>query len=308
MKALGDFIHNKGLKFGVYSSAGTLTCAGRAGGLDYEEIDAKDYASWGVDYLKYDNCNHENRPALERYTKMRDALNATGREIFYSICNWGEDGTHMWGPSLGNSWRTTQDIEDLWGSVEYNFWLNSGYQDIAGPGGWNDPDMLEVGNGGLSHEEEKTHFALWAVSKAPLIIGCDLTTVSNQSLAILSNKELIAVNQDPAAEQARCVQGCNSWIHTFLRRPTVYATKKSNGDIVAVIVNWRELHYDDFEIDLNNLNLYLSQGDTLVVKDLYENAEIDSLEQSADYSTETYKVGTLFGHGCKALKFSVKSN
>lgn len=151
MKSLGDYIHKKGLKFGVYSSAGINTCAGRAGGLDFEDIDAKDYASWGVDYLKYDNCFHEGRPALERYTKMRDALNATGREIFYSICNWGEDGTHLWGPSLGNSWRTTQDIENIWGSVEYNFWLNQGYEDISGPGGWNDPDMLEVGNDGLTH-------------------------------------------------------------------------------------------------------------------------------------------------------------
>ena len=131
------------------------------------------------------------------------------------------------------------DIEDIWGSVEYIFWLNLGSEDVSGPGGWNDPDMLEVGNGGLSPGEEKTHFALWAVSKAPLIIGSDLTTISASSLSILSNKELIAINQDISAPQARCVQGCDSWMSTLLRRPTVYATKTSKGDIVAVVVNWR---------------------------------------------------------------------
>ena len=191
---MADYVHSKGLKFGLYSSAGTKTCQGRAGGLDYEDIDAADYASWGVDYLKYDNCFNEGRPARDRYTKMRDALLKQKRKIFYSICNWGEDGTHEWGPALGNSWRTTQDISDIWGSVEFNFRLNERYQDISAPGGWNDPDMLEVGNGGLTPEEEKTHFALWAVAKAPLIIGCDLSTVSESSLAILKNKDLIAVN------------------------------------------------------------------------------------------------------------------
>lgn len=200
MKALGDYLHDKGLKFGLYSSAGTNTCEGRAGGIDYEMIDAADYASWGVDYLKYDNCFNLKRPANERYTAMRDALNATGRPIFYSICNWGEDGTHEWGPETGNSWRTTWDIKDFWLSIEYNFRVNAYHQDVSGPGGWADPDMLEIGNGGLTLEEEKTHFALWAVSKAPLIIGTDLTKIAFESLMIIKNKELIAVNQDPTSQ------------------------------------------------------------------------------------------------------------
>jgi alpha-galactosidase len=130
---------------------------------------------------------------------MRDALNATGRPIFYSICNWGEEGTIEWGPKVGNSWRTTQDIDESWSSLEFNFRLNTVARDSAGPGGWNDPDMLEVGNGGLTLEEEKTHFALWAISKAPLILGCDLTTITRDTFDIITNKELIAVNQDPGA-------------------------------------------------------------------------------------------------------------
>lgn len=121
MKALGDFLHDKGLLFGLYSSAGTHTCQGRAGGLDHEQIDAKDYAKWGVDYLKYDNCFNENRPAIKRYTAMRDALNQTGRPIFYSICNWGFEDTAKWGPQTGNSWRTTYDIRNYWGRVIQNF-------------------------------------------------------------------------------------------------------------------------------------------------------------------------------------------
>jgi alpha-galactosidase len=196
MKSLADHIHGKGLKLGLYSSAGTFTCQGRAGGLDHEDIDAQDYAKWGVDYLKYDNCFNQGRPAHERYTRMKEALNKTGRPIFYSVCNWGEDGTERWGPSIANSWRTSADIANVWGSVVYNFDVADAkkFRKISGPGGWNDPDMLELGNGVLSHDQEKTHFALWSFMKAPLIIGCDLATVSNKTLSILKNKEIIAVN------------------------------------------------------------------------------------------------------------------
>jgi alpha-galactosidase len=154
MKSLGDYLHSLGLKFGIYSSAGTMTCAKRAGSLGYETIDAEDYASWGVDYLKYDNCFNQKVPATERYPAMRDALNSTGRPIFYSICNWGEEATTSWAPKVGNSWRTTQDIADFWTSMEFNFRENMAGRERSGSGGWNDPDMLEVGVGGLTHTEE----------------------------------------------------------------------------------------------------------------------------------------------------------
>jgi len=191
------------MKFGLYSSAGTMTCEGRAGGLDHEEIDAQDYADWGVDYLKYDNCHNEGRPAIERYPAMRDALNKTGRPIFYSICNWGEEDTPSWAPATGNSWRTTVDIQHTWVTIKANFFNNLKDKDAAAPGGWNDPDMLMVGVDRDNHryiyenltiEEEQSHFALWAISKAPLIIGADLRTITKESMEILLNKDLISIN------------------------------------------------------------------------------------------------------------------
>lgn len=182
MKHLADYVHSKGLLFGLYSSAGILTCQARAGSLDHEHQDAMDYASWGVDYLKYDNCGSWGRPAIERYTAMRDALNQTGRPIFYSICNWGDEQTATWAPKTGNSWRTTTDIDNSFTSMMNNFFRNNLDRYAAGPGGWNDPDMLEVGvhnqdGYGMTIDEEKTHFALWAIMKAPLIIGADLRNI-----------------------------------------------------------------------------------------------------------------------------------
>jgi alpha-galactosidase len=160
MKALGDKIHGEGLLFGVYSSAGTKTCAGRPGGLGYEKLDAMDYASWGVDYLKYDNCYNTGVPAFDRYNAMAQALMSTGRQIFYSICNWGNESVAQWGNTISNSWRTTQDIEiyktttNQWQQIKGNFLINQMSASKAGAGHWNDPDMLQVGNGVLSLEEE----------------------------------------------------------------------------------------------------------------------------------------------------------
>lgn len=177
IKPIADYVHDKGLKFGLYSSAGTKTCAGRAGSLGYETQDANDYASWGVDYLKYDNCYNKGVNATKRYKDMGDALKATGREIFYSLCNWGNENVTDWAYTTSNSWRTTQDISlgvNAWQSMKSNFLKNLKSAKMAGPGHWNDPDMLQIGNNLFSYAEEQTHFALWAFSKAPLIIGADL--------------------------------------------------------------------------------------------------------------------------------------
>ena len=202
IQVLAQSAHRKGLLFGLYSDAGTKTCAGRPGSLNYEEIDAKTYVDWEIDYLKYDNCYNENKPATERYPKMRDALEkavqekGTDRKIFYSICNWGEEDIPKWGKDVGNSWRTTGDISDMWLSMLRIIDINNQYHEYAGPGGWNDPDMLEVGNGGMTLTEYKTHFSLWAISKAPLIIGCDITKMTKDVENILTNSEVIAINQD----------------------------------------------------------------------------------------------------------------
>ncbi|CAF3165202.1 unnamed protein product, partial [Rotaria sp. Silwood2] len=201
--ALVDYVHSKKLKFGLYSDAGFKTCAGRPGSLHYETIDAKTYASWGVDYLKYDNCNNDGTKPEVRYPVMRDALNASGRPIFYSMCEWGVDTPALWAANVGNSWRTTGDIGDNWNSMLNNIDINNEFADKAGPGGWNDPDMLEVGNGGMTDTEYVTHFSLWAISKAPLLIGCDVNKMSNATLSTLTNREVIAINQDPLGVQGK---------------------------------------------------------------------------------------------------------
>jgi alpha-galactosidase len=205
MKSLGDYIHSKGLKYGVYSDAGYKTCAGRPASLGYETQDANTWASWGVDYLKYDNCNTDGSPPEKRYPVMRDALNASGRPIFFSMCEWGVDNPATWAGDVGNSWRTTGDISDSWSSMIGKFDENAPLYSYAHTGAWNDPDMLEVGNGGMTTDEYTTHFSLWAAMKSPLLIGCDVTTMSTATKTILTNDEVIAINQDKLGKQASLV-------------------------------------------------------------------------------------------------------
>jgi len=208
IKALADYVHSLGLKFGIYSDAGNHTCAGRPGSLGFEINDANSYAEWGVDYLKYDNCDAITPPE-QRYPPMRDALNQTGRPIFFSMCEWGVDNPSTWARKVGNSWRTTSDIEDKWRSMLSNLYINNQWADYAGPGGWNDPDMLEVGNGGMTDVEYRSHFSLWALSKAPLLIGCDVTKMSQATVTTLTNPEVIAVNQDTLGIQGKLVSSRN---------------------------------------------------------------------------------------------------
>ncbi|MDQ6843895.1 MAG: glycoside hydrolase family 27 protein [Bacteroidota bacterium] len=201
IKYLSDYVHKKGLKLGVYSSAGTKTCAGWPASLDHEEADAKMFAKWGVDYLKYDNCNNEGRPAIARYTKMKNALDASGRPIVFSICEWGSNNPWEWAPTLGGLWRTTGDISDNWNSMIHILDEQVGLNTFASKGHWNDPDMLEVGNGGMTNTEYVTHFSLWSILAAPLITGNDLRHMSDDTHDILTNKEVIAIDQDPAAKE-----------------------------------------------------------------------------------------------------------
>ncbi|CAF2108218.1 unnamed protein product [Rotaria magnacalcarata] len=203
MRALVDYVHSHGLKFGLYSDAGYKTCAGRPGSLGYERKDAATYALWGVDFLKYDNCNTDGTKPEIRYPIMRDALNATGRPIFYSLCEWGVDTPALWAADVGNSWRTAGDISDTWESMISTMDINNQFADAAGPGGWNDPDMLRIGNGGMTTTEYISYFSLWAISKAPLLIGGDVRTMSRDILNIYLNSEVIAINQDPLGVQGK---------------------------------------------------------------------------------------------------------
>jgi alpha-galactosidase len=212
MKALGDYIHSRGLKFGIYSDAGLKTCAGRPGSRGYEFQDARQYAAWGVDYLKYDWCMAGTQDAPSSYYIMSAALQASGRDIVFSICEWGHSRPWTWGASVGNLWRTTGDIYDAWEGVKgYSLGVMNildrqvELYPFARPGHWNDPDMLEVGNGGMSTQEYRSHFSLWAMLAAPLIAGNDIGHMDADTRAILTNREVIAVDQDPLGAQARRV-------------------------------------------------------------------------------------------------------
>ena len=210
IKALADYVHSKGLKIGIYSSPGPQTCAHYEGSYRHEAQDAKQYAAWGIDYLKYDWCSASRvyKPSQmpEVYKKMHDALAATGRPIVYSLCQYGMERVWRWGPSVGgNLWRTTGDISDHYDRMALIGFQQNGLQSFAGPGHWNDPDMLEIGNGGMSHDEYVTHMSLWAMLAAPLLAGNDLSKMSAADLAILTNKEVIAVDQDAKGAQGRRV-------------------------------------------------------------------------------------------------------
>ncbi len=202
MRGLADYVHSKEMKLGIYSSPGPRTCAGFEGSYGHEEQDAKMYAAWGIDYLKYDWCSAsrvwKDADMRAAYQKMGDALRKTGRPIVYSLCQYGRADVQDWGPEVGgNLWRTTGDIRDRYDSMAKIGFAQSDLAKYAGPGHWNDPDMLEIGNGGMTQDEYKTHFSLWAMIAAPLIAGNDLRIDNPEIKAILLNKEVIAVDQDP---------------------------------------------------------------------------------------------------------------
>lgn len=216
MKALAAYVHERGLKLGIYSSPGPKTCAGYEGSYGHEDQDAQTYAEWGIDYLKYDRCSFKtvmqneapNDPAKqnammrEAYMKMHLALARTGRPIVYSLCQYGLDDVWQWGPSVGASlWRTTGDINATYDRMLLIGLTQAGLAKFAGAGHWNDPDMLEVGNGKLTHDENVTHMTLWAMLAAPLLAGNDLTKMSPDVSAILTNREVIAIDQDTLGMQ-----------------------------------------------------------------------------------------------------------
>lgn len=212
MKALGDYIHSKGLKFGLYSGPGPVSCAGAETSYGHEEQDAQMFANWGVDYLKYDLCSYRLIMQIESggdvakseammraaYEKMHEAILKTGRPMVFSLCQYGLGEVWEWGPQVGGTmWRTSNDINDTYERMMSIADRQSGLSQFAGPGHWNDPDFLEVGNGGMSFEEQKSHFSLWALMAAPLMAGNDLTRMSDETRTILLNREVIAVDQDP---------------------------------------------------------------------------------------------------------------
>lgn len=274
-----NYVQSKGLYFGLYSDAGTKTCAGRPGSLGYEEIDAKTYAAWKVDYLKYDNCNNNNTKPEMRYPVMRDALNKTGRPIFFSMCEWGQDDPATWAPKVGNSWRTTGDIGDSWGSMIGKADQNDKWASYAGPGGWNDPDMLEIGNGGMSTAEYETHMSLWSLMKAPLLIGCDLSKISNDTLRILKNPEVIAVNQDTMGKQGKKLKVMGS-------------TEAWGGPLVgdSYVVALVNRGTDTAQIKVDFADLGLSNNLSFKVRDLWRQVDMGMDKGSVGASVPSHGV------------------
>ncbi len=293
LKALGDYIHAKGLKFGIYSDAGTKTCGGRPGSQGHEYQDALQYARWGVDYLKYDWCSTGVRNAEEAYATMADALRATGRPILFSLCEWGNSRPWLWGAKIGNMWRTTGDITDKWEGKHGYSWgvasivdLNEPLWPFAGPGHWNDPDMLEVGNGGLSDTEYRAHFSLWAMMAAPLIAGNDVAGMSAATRDILLNKDVIAVDQDPLGAQG----------HRVARdgKQEVWAKPMADGGRTLLLWNRGEA---PARIVADWAKLGLPTGVSLHARDLWKHKDLGRLSKS--YSAEVAP------HGVVMIRLSV---
>ncbi len=286
--ALAAYVHARGLKLGIYSSAGTLTCQGRPASIGHEAQDAALFAAWGVDYLKYDNCgDHLGLTAMERYTAMRDALLATGRPIVFSLCNWGEDEVHTWGAAVGHLWRTTGDIWADWDRVMSILDQQVGLERYSGPGGWNDPDMLETGNPALTLEESRAHFSLWALLHAPLIAGNDLRSMSPEIEAILTDSDVIAVNQDWAGIQGHRIRDDGD--------QEVWYKPMSDGTAAVVLLNRSSM---SALVAVTASEIHLPHSTAYVVDDLWTE-QIQSVQNR--YET------TVPGHGAVMLRVSANN-
>jgi alpha-galactosidase len=255
IKALADYIHRKGLKFGIYTDVGIMTCAKRPGSIGHEYQDAKQYANWGVDYLKEDWCNTlPGQNSESSYTLMRNALADSGRPIVFSICEWGSTKPWLWAGPIGNLWRATPDIQDCWdckkawggGGVTQILDLMNGLESYAGPGHWNDPDMLEVGNGGMTKEEYRAHFSMWAIFSAPLLAGNDIANMSADTKEILLNKNVIAIDQDPLGQQGRRVKKTGDlevWSKQLQDGGRAVALINRSQSAAKISVAWTDIGY-----------------------------------------------------------------
>ena len=301
MKAVADYVHSKGLKFGMYSCAGNLTCAGYPGSFEHEFTDAETFASWGVDFLKYDYCYHSNIiHGKYLYRRMGTALKNCGRDILFSACSWGEDNTAEWVRETGaNMWRSTGDIFETWQSIRDLTERQEAILPYGGVGCFNDMDMLvvgmygkgNVGMEGLSDVQYKTHFSIWALFASPLMIGCDIRSIRPEALAILQNRELLAINQDPDARQIFRLYGI--WGGDSIKR---YARLLANGDIAIGCFNFDE-HEGWARFNLDELGLPESTGKTLEMHEVWTG------------ETLTVKNGTFVGkvepYGCLVYRCRV---
>lgn len=278
IKHLADYVHSKGLKFGIYSDAGTKTCAGRPGSKGFEMQDAETYAKWDVDYLKYDWCHTEGQDAIASYTLMRDALYKAGRPIVFSICEWGENKPWEWAKDVGHLWRTTLDI-DMQGRYDGDIWGNLiGWSDLvdmqvglekyAGPGHWNDPDMLSVGNNEMPENEARAHFSMWSMLAAPLMAGNDFRDMSAIDHDILTNKELIAVNQDALGKQGFKIEDFGNF--------EIWQKPLANGEIAICFFN-RDIIDKAYDIEWSKIKIKDFEG-SYKIKNLWKNTVVGATD------------------------------
>jgi alpha-galactosidase len=299
MKAFADYVHSKGMKFGIYNCAGTKTCAGYPGTRGHEYEDARLYASWGVDYLKYDWCNTDSLNAREAYITMSMALKATGRPIVFSLCEWGNHQPWLWAKGVGQLYRTTGDIyagfdknlsKGTWTALSVLSILDKqvNIRQYAGPGHWNDPDMLEVGNG-MSFTEDRAHFSLWCMLAAPLMAGNDMRKMSDQTKSILTNKDAIAIDQDPFGIEGFRYSTADS-LETWIR-------PLSNGDLAVCFLNRSErpmnVSYDwashAIEDKISNTNVDFTKT-TYKLRDLWTRKDVGTTKKAFKQSIASHDV------------------
>ncbi len=288
IKAVADYVHAKGLLFGIYSDAGTETCQHRPGSRGYEFQDARQYAAWDVDYLKFDWCSHSTQDSQASYSLMRDALAKSGRPIVFSICEWGSTKPWLWAGNVGNLWRSTGDIINKWDGKEK--WggngvvqildLEDGLESYAGPGHWNDPDMLEVGNGVLNMNESRAHFSMWCILAAPLIAGNDIRSMTPETRDILTNAEAIAIDQDPLGQQGKRVRKSNNGLEVWSKQLAdggrAVALLNRSGSEADISASWTEIGYPDTL--------------TASVRDVWAKKDLGSLKSKVSASVPSHGV------------------
>ena len=295
MKALADYVHSKGLKIGIYSSPGPQTCAHYEGSLGHEEQDAKMYAEWGIDYLKYDLCSFrknmqeahpndipaQNKMMIDAYEKMHQAILKTGRPMVYSLCQYGFDQSWQWAPKVGgNLWRTTDDIRAQYGSMMLIALNQAGLSKYAGPGHWNDPDMLEVGNGKLTLDENRAHMGMWAMLAAPLLAGNNLTQLTPEVTAVLINREVVAIDQDKLGKQAERV---------YQEGPIeIWSRPLADGGVALSVINFGE-----DENFVRGISLHLKEAGVkpgMKARDIWNAKDLGTIKDDYKYSLKRHQM------------------
>ncbi|WP_424494243.1 glycoside hydrolase family 27 protein [Salinimicrobium sp. GXAS 041] len=302
MKALADYVHSKGLKLGIYSDAGTKTCAGEPGSRGHEYQDAITYAEWGIDYLKYDWCSTGTQNAPASYSTMRDALYEAGRPVLFAICEWGDNQPWEWAQDVGHMWRTTGDIYNCWDCEEdhgdWSSWgvlrildMQDGLRKYAGPGHWNDPDMMEVGNG-MSQSEDRAHFTMWSMLAAPLIAGNDIRNMTPETIEILTHEKMIAINQDPLGVQAWKYEendGLETWFKPLENGDWAVTFLNRADEARKVNFNWKEKVVEDPDFDYS---VDFSET-TYTVEDIWNDKKLKNTNKALKAEVAPHDVLTL---------------